>query len=84
MRRLSVYVADGFRGEPVEPVALAIEGALPDLRGEVPGDWQERYGRFYEEQAAIVLDALKALPQGTRHALLVAMLNHHANLYRGK
>lgn len=45
----------------------------------------EKAEMFYRAQARDLLRALVGcLPQGTRHALLVELLSHAPNLYRGK
>lgn len=66
-----------MRSEPVESVTIVIDAKLPDFDSLALA--QERY----DVEASMIMDALRALPQGTRHALLIKMLEAHPNLYRG-
>lgn len=74
--RLAVAGADPLRSDDVLPVVvLTIAGTPPPVR-EVDGAW-------FEAQAFAVLQALAALPQGTRHRVLAGLLEEHATFYRG-
>lgn len=82
MKTITVCKADPIvRAEPVEDVRLNIvEGvrllteSLPDL---------EAVERFYMLQADMIMTAIKALPGGTRHQLLIMMLQEHQHLFIG-
>ena len=82
VKTLKVYKASPvIHHEPVESVILEINGNLPD--DPSLANWQKRINEFYNDQAKIVMEALDQLPQGTKHRLLILMLEKQASYYRG-
>lgn len=81
MKTYTVCKADPIT-EPVEGVNLVISDDLPYFHTLKTLEHAEI---FYKVQAGIVFNALnESLPQGTRHQLLIIMLEKHVNLYRGR
>lgn len=64
---------------------LEVTAHLPDF--ERPGDghhWNEvEVEEFYEQEALKIMDVLDALPRGTRHHLLILLLQAKTEHYRG-
>lgn len=68
--------------EPVEGVEIHIEKSLPDF-ADVKS--LEEIENFYKDEAITIYKALRdSLPQGTRHQLLILMLQGELELYKGK
>lgn len=80
IKTLHVCLADSLQGrEPVTPVVLEIQQSLPAFE-----TWSdEAVNDFYDKQASIVVEALNALPGGTRHRVLVQLLKTKVDHYRG-
>lgn len=81
MKTFLVDRADLLGSEPVEPTRLDIVGDLSDLLAA--DEPMAAAKAHFIEQASIVRDALRALPQGTKHQLLILLLQDSESLYRG-
>ena len=67
---------------PVPAVALLVDGEIATMARQLKRleDWHD----FYATQAQTLVTALCAtLPQGTMHAVLIALLQRYTCLYRG-
>ena len=69
--------------EEVPSVHLRIEEKIPSLTADISAGWHKRAENFYDAQASEVHEALKSLPQGTRHSLLILLLQEKTDIYRG-
>lgn len=81
MKRITLCKASPItRNEPVEDVEIHIKDELPDYRDKASREIE----KFYRQEALNLSDVLnKHLPQGTRHQLLILLLQDVENLYRG-
>ena len=75
MRTIKAYKAQPtIKEEPVEDVTLELHKEFPESESIEECDMR------HKENAAWVFRALSVLPQGTRHALLILMLQEKRNL----
>jgi hypothetical protein len=66
------------RNEPVPDMILNITNPIPDHKGF------EECKKFHQEEAERLAQALfESLPQGTRHELIISLMQREVNLYRG-
>lgn len=72
MTTITVCKATDTPEMPVADVTLQIEGRMPTLSHR--HDWQKQRAILFQEQAALVMQALNTLPYGTMHELLILML----------
>ncbi len=79
MFELTVCKADGLGvDDDVESVKLSVSGDLTTARRPgLPLDY------VFNEDAETVMKALRHLPQGTKHRLLILMLRDKMVSYRG-
>lgn len=78
MKTIRVHRAEGLHDVlVVEPVTLEIHDEIPKA------PTLDAAREFYRADAAKLQEALRALPQGTRHELLLLELHAAGNLYRG-
>lgn len=69
MRTIKIYKAQPtIKAEPVQSVTLILDKEFPE------SDSIEECKARHQENAAWVMQALKVLPQGTKHELLILML----------
>ena len=66
--------------EVVESTRLDIDDTIPKF--EFP-NYEQVAKEFYNDQAKKVLEALSHLPQGTKHQLLILLLQEKVNIYQG-
>jgi hypothetical protein len=66
-------------GECIEGVVLEINSCIPRNSGL---DWEAKMKKFYSSEADTIMEALSQLPQGTKHALLIKMLEKQVCLLR--
>jgi len=67
--------------DEVDDGMLVFDAEVPELETAISLD---NVRTFYEKEAEKIMDVLnKCLPQGTRHALLVKMLQNSPIYYRG-
>jgi len=75
---VTVYKAEGLGHCPeVADVTIHIAGSIP------PSSSLEQSRALYRVQAQRLRDALYHLPQGTKHQLLILLLQDAESLYRG-
>ena len=71
-----------------EPVGeKLVEGVELHITGELNSRFQltlNEIGARYLSEALMIMTALKQLPQGTRHELLIQMLRNTENMYVGR
>ena len=68
--------------EPVEGVEIHIEKSIANFDN---AESLEEIENFYKAEAMTIYKALRdSLPQGTRHQLLILMLQGKLELYKGK
>lgn len=76
MREIRAYKAQPvIKSEPVDSVRLTIETEVPEI-ASIEGSRE-----FHKENAMWVMEALSVLPQGTRHELLIMMLQEKQCLF---
>ena len=78
---VSAYNPFPHQGVPPD-TTIIIKGDPPEFHGP---DALEQHQKFYEQQAADLLDALyNSLPQGTFDRLGMAFMQKKVSLYRGR
>jgi len=80
----TVCRADPLPGETTPGVTLHIDGSIDGSIDATPGPYEtsDPYGRFYNDQASKIMNALASLPGGTFDALLIKMLDRKRSLLR--
>lgn len=82
MKTITVFKASPVvRDMPVESMRLEISNDIEDMTKSLSTLSEVEHA--FMSQADMVMQALNALPQGTRHKLLVMMLQDWQNLYHG-
>jgi hypothetical protein len=81
MKTVHVAKADpALRDDPeLESCTLIVDGEVPQLGSAITLKELERY---YRTQAELIESALCRLPGGTRHQLLILLLESNQHLYR--
>ena len=81
MKKITLSKADPITNkEPVDSIVIEIAGQLPEFLGDL-----KECKNFYDNQADLLFNIMiNHLPQGTRHALLIKMLQYDPIYYRGK
>jgi len=79
MKTNFVCKADPTGEQVIESVALHVADSIPRIEGD---DYLEAYEHFYIAEADRIMEVLAALPQGTRHQLLIKMLQDKLCLFR--
>jgi hypothetical protein len=85
MKTITVFKASPtVRKEPVPSIRLEINEDVEtaDMVAECKTSMSD-IDHFFVVQADIVMEALKSLPQGTKHRLLIMMLQEHPSNYLG-
>jgi len=79
MKSISLYKASPItKKKPVESAQITIEIEMPQVGSLKQAE------QIYKRQAKGLLEVLSgALPQGTRHQLLIVLLQDSSNLYKG-
>lgn len=77
MMIVNVCKASPLQGEEVRDAHIAIDQPLPEFES------LDGASAFYRAEAAQIAAALKSLPQGTRHQLLLLLLEQAPVFYRG-
>jgi hypothetical protein len=75
---MKICKASPLGAAPIPDVMLDISETLPSDFGSVGA------ANFYKSEARALMDGLSVLPQGTRHQLLLLMLESASVLYRGR
>jgi len=80
MKTITVCKAKPVGDEVIESVILRLDGAMQPFGVASYDD----YARFYEAEASKIMEALVNLPGGTRHQLLIKMLEDKLPLFNVK
>lgn len=80
METITVCKAQPTGDQVIPTVVLKIDGDIPSPKSD---NWQEEYEHFYMAQAGLIMEALESLPQGTRHQLLIKLLQDKLCLFKG-
>lgn len=79
-----VYKAQSNGYDSIPNRVLSIEEPLPDVFKMYPGvngkELIQKASEFFDQQAAIIEEALSGLPGGTQHALLIRLLKRKENV----
>ncbi len=83
MAKLSIYHFSPLRaGTPVEPLIVEIAEPIPELKSSSEGFLDEYRITFRDQGRKLAKALIDHLPGGTVDQLLVALLDHKANLFR--
>ena len=74
-----VCKADPTGEQVIETMALIVTNSIPRIEGD---DYHEAYDSFFMAEAGRIMEVLAALPLGTRHQLLIKMLQDKLCLFR--
>lgn len=83
----AVPIHPGDHDHEVESASLFVEQDLEvalTLMPHANSDWRGRQRDFYRAEAERIMSVLDQLPQATRHALLILMLERTASFYQGQ